>query len=282
MTSSSSTDTYCRSGETSTPPPPSSNTVASLELKLCTTTTTGTTNLTVSLYHVELSSSCSSSSPSNHNNIFHELCHITTQLRENEEKNNNQKVNSNFAIMDARRIISWNQLVIAANMAFVPRSSFKSSQRRSSSSSRPRPAQDIWSVVLNAAGSTHFGHVLRDYAFGELPQQQQQPQEEESSSTTNNENDPTTTKMIPIVALSTGTTMDQHTSTFTKLLSSRHNLHCTLQPLSTLQQDNDNDDHKSKSSTAQFSKWYKLTPKEIETTSLEKAILTKIATKFYI
>mmetsp|Transcript_13457 Transcript_13457/g.20987 ORF Transcript_13457/g.20987 Transcript_13457/m.20987 type:complete len:263 (+) Transcript_13457:182-970(+) len=260
----SSTCTTSDDGETSTPSSP--ETVVSLELKLC-----PSTHLTVSLYHVKARAFSDSTNDHHHNqkvNLPNELCRITTHLRSSDTPHKDDTSWNDFAIMDARRIISLHQLVIAANMAFVPRSS-----KHNGGGGRPPPQEtraDIWKVVLNAAGSTHFGHVLRDYAFGE------QTMSLSDSTTTHN-----TTNMIPVVALSIGTTTSQHTSAFTNLFSSNNNsnnnnatIQCTLQPLSALQD--------TSASPELFLKWYKLTPTEIKATSLEKAVLTKIATKFYI
>lgn len=53
--------------------------------------------------------------------------------------------------MDATRIISPSQLVVAANMAVI----------------RNSKQTLAWDTVLQASSSSHLGHVLRDNSFGE-------------------------------------------------------------------------------------------------------------------
>jgi hypothetical protein len=57
---------------------------------------------------------------------------------------------SHLAMMDAARVVSPSQLIVAANMALTRKSN--------------NPA---WETVMGASSSTHVEHVLRDYAFGE-------------------------------------------------------------------------------------------------------------------
>jgi len=60
------------------------------------------------------------------------------------------RAHSNLSMMDACRIISTSQLVVAANMAAI----------------RNSKATMAWDVVMQAASSTHLPHVMRDNCFG--------------------------------------------------------------------------------------------------------------------
>lgn len=65
------------------------------------------------------------------------------------------RAHSHLAMLDAARIVSTSQLIVAANMALTRKSN-----------------NHAWETVMGAASSIHVGHVLRDYAFGEdsIPQ----------------------------------------------------------------------------------------------------------------
>ena len=150
--------------------------------------------------------------------------------------------------MDASRIVSPLQLVCAANMAV----------RR-----QKRPA---WDTVFLAAPSTHAGHVWRDYAFGgggggggEEKTANSQPQQQQDQDAT-------------IVLLSVGTTPSQHYQLVQQQCSSSLG---EPQPMTEYFA-------RSDLPVASFRKWYKLSQDEINNSSLEQAVLTKIATKMYL
>jgi hypothetical protein len=65
------------------------------------------------------------------------------------------RAHSHLAMMDAARVVSTSQLIVAANMALARKSN-----------------NHAWETVMGASPSTHVEHVLRDYAFGEdsIPQ----------------------------------------------------------------------------------------------------------------
>lgn len=166
---------------------------------------------------------------------------------------NKVKENPKFAIMDAHRVVSLSQLTVAANIALSPTS--KSSKQ----------SLGAWAIVLNAAGSTHFGHVMRDYAFGEevdIGSSQTQ--------TTTTENMPTSTNNAMIVAISLdASTIENHVDMTREVGLG------PPQSLDVLEKET------SQEQIEKFVKWYKITKEEIEMSSLEQAVLTRIATKYY-
>jgi len=85
----------------------------------------------------ELSFYCSfHAGVSNPNDLFHLLQEATPK---------------SLAILDATKIVSLHQLLVAANLAV----------------SRKLEAPSAWDVVYCAAPSNHLGHILRDFSFSE-------------------------------------------------------------------------------------------------------------------
>jgi len=139
---------------------------------------------------------------------------------------------SNLSMMDASRIISPNQLVVAANMAVI----------------RNSKQTMAWDTVLQAASSSHWGHVLRDNSFG--------PDSQETENAT-------------LLAIAVGGTLEEFQSALKEVGFQ------SPQPLSQYF-----DRQLSPEEIANFNKWYKLTSDEVAMSSLEQAILTRVSTKY--
>ena len=144
------------------------------------------------------------------------------------------RAQSNLAMMDASRIISPSQLVVAANIAVT----------------RDSKQTVSWDVILQAASSSHLGHVLRDNAFGD---------------------DSPDVENATIIALAVGGTLADFQATLKAVGLERP------QPISPYF----NRQH-TPEEIANFFKWYKLTSEEVAMSSLEEAILTRVSTKFYV
>lgn len=138
----------------------------------------------------------------------------------------------NLAIMDARRIISLSQLVAAANMAVI----------------RDSKQTMAWDTVLQAASSSHWGHVLRDNSFGE---------------------DSPETHDATIVALAVGGSRKDFESALKEVGLTNP------QPVSPYFER-----QRTPEEIADFYKWYKITSDEVAMSSLEQAILTRVSTKY--
>ena len=111
-----------------------------------------------------------------------------------------------------------------------------------------------WDTVFQAAGSAHLGHVLRDYAF---------LGEEDSSAAP--------VASAHVVLFLVGSSKDD----FVKQLERYKMTESTMAMEAYFKEQQCN-------SAEQFRIWYKLTKEDIETSSLEQAILTRIATKLYV
>lgn len=145
------------------------------------------------------------------------------------------RAQSNLAMMDASRIISPSQLVVAANIAVT----------------RDSKQTVAWDTVLQAASSSHLGHVMRDNAFGDdsLPG----------------------VESATIIALAVGGTLEDFQASLKEVgletpkpITLYFNRQLTPKEI------------------ADFYKWYKLTSEEVAMSSLEEAILTRVSTKFYV
>lgn len=141
------------------------------------------------------------------------------------------KEDGKLALINATRIISPSQLVAAANQTCH----------------RQRPT---WDTVFQAAGSSHLGHVMRDYAF------------------MGDDNDDVPTEATVLIFM-----VGSKENDFTSLLD-EYNVKDPL-PLDVFFEE------QQKTCAQQFRSWYKLTQAETEIASLEMSILTRIATKLY-
>lgn len=144
------------------------------------------------------------------------------------------RAHSNLAIMDASRIITPSQLVAAANMSVV----------------RDTKQTLAWDTVLQAASSSHLGHVLRDNAFGQDSQE---------------------VKSATIVALAVGGTQKEFECALKEVgLKNPQPVRSYFERQRTPEE------------IAAFYKWYKLTSDEVAMSSLEDAVLTRVSAKFYV
>ena len=139
---------------------------------------------------------------------------------------------SNLAMMDATRIISASQLVAAANMAVI----------------RDSKQTMAWDTVLQAASSSHWGHVLRDNSFGE---------------------DSPETHDATIVALAVGGTRKEFEIALKDVGLKNPRPVCPYF-----------ERQRTPEEIADFYKWYKITSDEVAMSSLEQAILTRVSTKY--
>ena len=145
------------------------------------------------------------------------------------------RAHTNLAIIDAARIVSLSQLVVAANTA-VARNKHSNSL--------------AWDTVMAAAASTHAGHVMRDYAFGE----DSEPQEHAT-----------------VLALAVGGTLNDYKKDLARVgLEDPQPIGLYFAKQRTPEQ------------IADFYRWYKITHEEVAISSLEQAVLTRISTKFYV
>jgi hypothetical protein len=155
------------------------------------------------------------------------------------------KEGNNLALVDAKRLVSLNQLHNAAN---------QSVHRRN----------PTWDTVFLLSGSSHLGHVLKDYAFI----QEGTSAKDASVPAT----DDTSTAMVVIFLVSPDDTSQSYHAWL-----SHYNLTDSIQP--------DicgyfNDDRLAqKEVRKELKSWYKLTDQEVECMSLESCVLSKVATK---
>jgi hypothetical protein len=157
------------------------------------------------------------------------------------------KEDNQVAIVNAKRLVSLNQLLNAAN---------QSVHRRN----------PTWDTVFGLAGSSHLGHVLKDYAFIQ-----------ESTNAKDLAAVPAATEadgssMVVIFQINA-----DHASETYRAHLSHYNLTDSVLP--------DicgyfNEERLTRKDVRQELKsWYKLTDQEIEGMSFESCVLTKIATK---
>lgn len=144
------------------------------------------------------------------------------------------RAHDNLAIMDATRIVSSSQLIVAANIAVI----------------RDSKQTQAWDTVLQAASSSHLGHVLRDNSFG-------QDSEEVQSAA--------------IVALAVGGTQIEFESALKQVGLKNPQPLCSYF-----------ERQRTPDEITAFYKLYKLTSDEAAMSSLEDAVLTRVSTKFYV
>ena len=151
-----------------------------------------------------------------------------------QEKSETMRSHPNLAMMDASRVVSPSQIVAAANMALL----------------RDSKQTLAWDTVLNAASSTHWGHVLRDNSFG---------QDSEGK------------ENVAVVVFAVGGTQTEFQDAL------RHVGFKNPQPVTPYLER-----QKTPEEIDNFYKWYKITSDEVAMSSLEEAVLTRISTKFYV
>lgn len=142
-----------------------------------------------------------------------------------------------LAMINVNRLVSTNQLVAAANMALF----------------RDKGTKAAWDTVYCAAGSTHAGHVWRDYSFGD-------------------ESFPLECATIVVLGLDKNFSLENYESDLKELALDEPQ---SIEKKFAGRKNNPEE-------VANFRTWYKVTQDEIDITSVEQAVLTRISTKFYV
>lgn len=143
------------------------------------------------------------------------------------------RAHPHLAMMDAACIISTSQLVVAANMALTRKSH-----------------NQAWETVMGAASSTHVGHVLRDYAFGE---------------------DSICQGKATVLVLAVGGTLEDFKTQLKEVgLKDPQPIPPFFSKKTTSEE------------IASICRLYKITADEVAMSSLEQAVLTRISTKFFV
>ena len=79
---------------------------------------------------------------------------------------NNEQYGERFAIMNAQRVVSVKHLAIAANITLMKQRNKKQDEKKQEQQQQQVFKRGIaLQTIINGAGSTHVGTVLRDYAF---------------------------------------------------------------------------------------------------------------------
>lgn len=198
-----------------------------------------------------------------------------------------QGVRGRFAIMNAGRIVSTTHMAVAANTALLRTyhrsgtgTTNEGTLSSSSSSSGRRNEQSTMTgrgialeTIICAAGTTHAGNALRDYAF----------QTNDAATTTTNDNDPQTT------VSSCDSSQAHHT-----ILALAYDCHddyeyqTFLQSVGLSQPQMIPDEYFQRARTSEetqdLMKTYKFTKEEMsmDGSSLEQAVLSRVATKYFV
>lgn len=111
---------------------------------------------------------------SNSNEPERMIENIKSYISKNSNSNNNESYGERFAIMNSKRVVSVKHIAIAANIALMKHNK---KQQHHQSNRRGIALQ----TIVHAAGSTHLGTVLRDYAFTSTNDHKYTPSSDDSN-----------------------------------------------------------------------------------------------------
>ena len=166
---------------------------------------------------------------------------------------------SNFALLNAERIVSVGHIAAAANHALLRHQSFMIKNSAAKNENKDTNVRGLAiETIICAGGSSHVGNVLRDFAFLEKY---------------NNEG--MESKSFTVIVLAWNCSEEKMTEYVNSIISRGNG---SLAPLSYLSRERNEDELKD------IIKNFKLTKEDIytESSSLDLAIITRIATKFNI
>ncbi len=169
-----------------------------------------------------------------------------------------------FSLMDASRIMSLDHIAVAANSALIRQLHFESYAKDNEDSNSEEKAVKSRGLALEtvvcAAGSTNVGSIMKDYAF---------------DTKWNEANNSGGGRDFHVLLFGYNVTEEEHIEAITKVgLSNPESTEYMMEYFSRSRGD---DEIKT------LTKVYKLGKEEVskERSSLEKAILNRVATKFY-
>jgi len=176
-----------------------------------------------------------------------------------------------FAIMDASRIASIDHLAIAVNSALL-RTVNSASNSTNGNRTSPQMGQKrgrALDTIVCAGGSTNVGAVLKDFAFSESSTAAEEAKIEAETRSEYN-----------VVLIGIGTTLEQYMDTMMNdhiaLASSQHQPETIADMVAFFGRE------RSKEEVMQLIKIFKTTKEEVAMQGLEKAIINRVAAKFYI
>uniref|UniRef100_A0A7S2A682 Uncharacterized protein n=1 Tax=Trieres chinensis TaxID=1514140 RepID=A0A7S2A682_TRICV len=171
-----------------------------------------------------------------------------------------------FAVMDARRILSLSHIAVAANSALLRIEKFKAKKRNQDGDLKKSFSRGIaLETIVCASGTSHVGSALRDYAF------QQDANESNKSSTGRS------SKRFTLIAIGYDCPGEAEYASFLSNIGLDDGL---SKEEMEIYFSRSRDDCELKD----IMKAFKITKEEVEMedSSLEKAVITKIASKFVV
>ena len=181
---------------------------------------------------------------------IHPNPHALTNIISSLPNNSNY---AHYAIMDAERIVSLNHITIAANNALM---------RLSTNDKITRGA--ALDTIVCSAGSTNMGSIMKDYAF-----------DQHSKAATSNENDVEgSSSGYNVLLLGFDINEDEYEQVMHEIglkdPEDEKSMHCYFE------RERGNDE------ITALIKVFKTTREEVEMQGLEKAVLNRVASKFYL
>ncbi len=167
-----------------------------------------------------------------------------------------------FSLMDASRIMSLDHIAVAANSALIRQLHFESYAQDNDSNTEEKAVKSrglALETVVCAAGSTNVGSIMKDYAF-----------DAKWNAANNSEG-----RDFHVLLFGYNVTKEEHLKTITKV--GLNNPESTEYMMEHFHRSRSDEEVKS------LIKVYKIGKEEVsnEGSSLEKAILNRVATKFY-
>ena len=177
-----------------------------------------------------------------------------------------------FAIMDASRIASIDHLAIAVNSALLRTNNAIASNSTNGNGTSPQMGQKrgrALDTIVCAGGSTNVGAVLKDFGFNESSIAAEEAKRETETQSEYN-----------VVLIGIGTTLEQYIETMTNdqiaLASSQRQPETIADMVAFFGRE------RSQTEVMQLIKMFKTTKEEVAMQGLEKAIINRVAAKFFI
>ena len=177
-----------------------------------------------------------------------------------------------FAIMDASRIASIDHLAIAVNSALLRTNNAFASNSTNGNGSSPQMGQKrgrALDTIVCAGGSTNVGAVLKEFGFNESSIAAEETKRETETQSEYN-----------VVLIGIGTTLEQYIETMTNdqiaLASSQRQPETIADMVAFFGRE------RSQTEVMQLIKMFKTTKEEVAMQGLEKAIINRVAAKFFI
>ena len=192
------------------------------------------------------------------------------------------ETHDHFAIMDASRIASIDHLAIAVNSALlrannaIATASNSTNGNVNGTSTSPQMGQKrgrALDTIVCAGGSTNVGAVLKDFGFNESS-----IAAEEAKTTTETE----TQAVYNVVLIGIGTTLEQYIETMTNDQIALASSQSQRTPETIADMVAFFGRERSQTEVMQLIKMFKTTKEEVAMQGLEKAIINRVAAKFFI